>query len=410
MIKSICILTQSHLCRNPRVVKEANALAEAGFDVTIHTSYTSADLLEQDYELIDRSKINYRAIVNIIPGQSSRIASLRARLLKRLAVELVSRFRLQSPHALGYLFRKNFKAALKAKADLYICHQEAASVIGYKLLKKGKRVAFDFEDWYSKDLLPEANKYRPLALLEEMERYALNNSPLVYTTSESMAIAMAEFAGSRKPFVLNNVFPFAERDLMDKQLMDRKSTEKPSLHWFSQTIGPGRGLELLVESLSNVDTPLELHLRGRQSEAYSNELREKFPFHKGHELYFQELVPHKELLARIAEHDIGLAIEESNPPSRDLTITNKILQYLLAGIAVLASDTSGQKEVAAKAGEAVITYQNNDVNDLSEKINSLVKFREELKLKQSIALEYARDYYCWEKQKDSLVNWIKELK
>jgi len=50
------------------------------------------------------------------------------------------------------------------------------------------------------------------------------------------------------------------------------------------------------------------------------------------------------LLSRIAEHDIGFAGEMKHCRSRDLTVTNKILQYLLAGIAVVAgnmADPSG---------------------------------------------------------------------
>jgi len=50
-----------------------------------------------------------------------------------------------------------------------------------------------------------------------------------------------------------------------------------------------------------------------------------------------------DLLSRIAEHDIGFAGEMPHCRSRDLTVTNKILQYLLAGLAVVASGTAGQR-------------------------------------------------------------------
>ena len=33
--KKILILTSAHLCRNPRVVKEATTLGAAGYDVTV---------------------------------------------------------------------------------------------------------------------------------------------------------------------------------------------------------------------------------------------------------------------------------------------------------------------------------------------------------------------------------------
>jgi len=62
----------------------------------------------------------------------------------------------------------------------------------------------------------------------------------------------------------------------------------------------------------------------------------------------------------IAEHDIGFAGETPSIRSRDLTATNKILQYLLAGLAVVASDTAGQRECAGQASDAVFLYPSGD--------------------------------------------------
>ena len=246
-MKSICILTQSHLCRNPRVVKEANTLAAAGFQVTILTTFTFADLLEEDLKLIDTSKIKLKGIINMIPGQASKWYRLKQRLVRRIAGEAIGRFGWENILTLGYDYRKNLKAAIRENADLYTCHQEMSTVIGCKLIKRGFKVAFDFEDWYSHDLLPEANKTRPIKLLEKYEKFALKNSVLNYTTSESMAAGFAAFADVKPPKVLHNVFPLAERDLLDGKFKDRTDLSRPSMHWYSQTIGPGRGLEFLVK-------------------------------------------------------------------------------------------------------------------------------------------------------------------
>jgi hypothetical protein len=42
-----------------------------------------------------------------------------------------------------------------------------------------------------------------------------------------------------------------------------------------------------------------------------------------------------------------LAIEENVNANKDLTVSNKILQYIQAGIKVFATDTAGQVEVQA---------------------------------------------------------------
>jgi len=405
MNKRICILTQSHLCRNPRVVKEANTLVKAGYDVTILTTFTYADLLEEDFKLIDK-RVKLKGVINMIPGQAGKWYHFKERLRKRIAGEIIARFGIENVYTLGYDYDRNLKAAINENADLYTCHQEISTVIGCKLMQRGHKVAFDFEDWYSHDLLPEANRTRPIRLLEKYEKMALNKGALCYTTSDSLAMALAEFAVSPLPKVLHNVFPLTERDLMDGKYLDRSDLSMPSIHWYSQTIGPGRGLEFLIDSLNDVKIPLQLHLRGNLFGNFRDQLLELFPSHLGHKIYFHKLVPHKELLSRIAEHDIGLATEEYTPDSRNLTITNKILQYLLGGIAVLASDTSGQKEVAAAAQACVFLFKNNDRKSLVSTLNKLLTNKELIAEAKLNALQVSTDKFCWEKQEIILESLI----
>ncbi|MBU2652037.1 MAG: glycosyltransferase [Bacteroidetes bacterium] len=407
-MKHICILTQSHLCRNPRVVKEANALHRAGYRVTILTTFTNEAQRLEDLTLIDEG-IELRGVENIIPGQTGKWHNMKTRMVRRIASEMISRLKWENVESLGYGFHRNLRAAVAQKADLYTCHQEMATVIGCKLLKKGFRVAFDLEDWYSHDLLPSANRYRPLKLLSAHEKYALNHSPLVYTTSESMARGMQEFYGGKQAEVLYNVFPWAEREWLDGKYLDRINRDKPSIHWYSQTIGPGRGLEFLVGALNKVKTPVDLHLRGNCRPDYENKLRSILPAGKEHGLFIHPLVPHKELLSRIAEHDIGLALEEYTPDSRNLTITNKILQYLLAGLPVIASDTAGQQEVARLAPESVFLFGNKDENELAHNITLLLEDRGKLERSRKMALEYAKQTFCWEVQEKKLTGWIEKL-
>ena len=48
--KKILVLTSAHLCRNPRVVKEAAALGAAGYDVTVLTVS-----VQERFEALDRA-------------------------------------------------------------------------------------------------------------------------------------------------------------------------------------------------------------------------------------------------------------------------------------------------------------------------------------------------------------------
>jgi glycosyltransferase involved in cell wall biosynthesis len=406
-LKKICILTQSHLCRNPRVVKEANSLANAGFEVVILTIFFSEELLQEDKSLIDSQRIQYIAPVSIIPSQTPILERLYIRLVRRIAIEFVVRLGLESPYGLGYGYKAYFQAALKIKADLYIAHQEMPTYVGCALIQLGRKVAFDFEDWYSV-LLPHTESSRPVNLLKKIEATALHKGIFTFTTSNAMAKEMARMYQAPVPATLYNTFPWTERHKIDNKILDRKDLAKPSLIWFSQTIGPGRGLEVLIESLNHVTIPVELHLRGNCNPTYQLQLKDSFPYSKGHQLYFHELVSNEQLISRLTEHDIGLALEQQVPIGRDLTITNKILQYLLAGIAVVASGTKGQREVAEKAPESVFVFENGNALELAKSITILLEDTSLLNKAKESALQITQEYLCWEKQETKLLQAVEK--
>jgi hypothetical protein len=92
--------------------------------------------------------------------------------------------------------------------------------------------------------------------------------------------------------------------------------------------------------------------------------------------------------------------------SRDLTVTNKILHYLLGGLAVVASDTAGQREVAEKAPEAVTLYQSGSPEALAKALDCLVGAPDRLARAKAAALQAAEATFCWERQQGVLLEAV----
>lgn len=351
----ICIITQSHLCRNPRVLKEAVTLAQNGYDVHILTSIYSGTLLEQDKLAITNTGINLHIIAD---NSRSDMPSLIHRAVNRAAKLLVKYGLMQIAQALGHGYWQYIKKSKELDAALYICHQEMATCVGAVLLNQGYKVAFDLEDWYSEDLLPEARQKRPIQLLKQVEKIALDKGAYVVTTSHALAGALYQNYGGRKPQVIYNVFPSPNLPLAEKAF-----TAPVKLFWFSQTIGPGRGLEAFIALIAGFKTGLELHLLGAVTATYQAHLSNLLAVQ--HKLYFHSLVPENELIGKIARYDIGLALEDSQPPSRNYTVTNKFFQYLQAGLPVIATDTAGQREAFAEFGPGIMLDEQTLANNAS---------------------------------------------
>lgn len=399
----ICIVTGSHLCRNPRVVKEANALSDAGYDVTVLGPVFTDDLRVDDEDLLSDAKWAHRTSVDLRRTVSGTWVRLR-----RKAGSWLTRQSWDTADALGYGVKQTLRQARQENADLYIGHEEVGTWVVWKLEKEGARVGVDFEDWHARDLLPEDRADRPVSLLETVERDLLHRATHATTTSKVLAEAMAEAYDAPEPSVLYNAFPWADREVMDGKTRDRDGTGRVSVHWVSQTIGPGRGLDTLCQALREIETPVQVHLRGECRSDYRSRLGQMFPDEQGHSLHLHGLVSPEALLSRIAEHDIGMALEQHEPDSRNLTVTNKILHYLLGGLAVVATDTAGQKEVAAQAGDGVRLCSVDSPDEMAHQFRMLLQSDTQLETAKEHALRAAREKFSWEQQAPKLLKSVEQ--
>ena len=381
--RKIIILSGNPLCHNPRVLKEAEVLTEAGHEVEILTSGRNPALLQRDRHLASGKKWKIQPLMTKL--SSFEKFGIRA---KRRLGNLAHRWlRLENPWQLGEMANLLYRKAKESDAVFFIAHSEPGMWAADRLLKEGESVGVDMEDWFSEDLLPEARKERPLALLKRLEKNLLCHGAAGTCTSEAMADALVSAYGCRRPTVIQNVFPVKDRETMDGKWKDRPGMAKwmpsndpdiarpqdapVSIHWFSQTIGPGRGLEILLRALDGVNGNWELHLRGNLK-GYEGWLERACPASVKDRLKLHGLVENEELLSRISEHDIGYAGEEKMPPSRNLTITNKLFQYLQGGLATVASDTAGQMEAAKEAEGAIRLYQAGNPDSLRTVLVSLL--------------------------------------
>lgn len=377
-------------------MKEATVLATAGYDVQILTGSVSADLYAQDLAAIANfPNISLQLVSDL---SKTNLGSIADRFFNKLGRWAIRRFKIENSLALGYGALRYYNAARAIKADLYICHQELPTYIGTCLLNAGFKVAFDLEDWYSEDLLPEARTERPISLLQRAESDALNKGAFCITTSNTLAEKLAQQYSSPKPQVIYNVFPTPEISFQNTKLFSKPI----KLFWFSQTIGPGRGLEQFIKILHLLKTPVELNLLGKITEAYRQSLIASLP--RQHHLFFHELVPENQLATKIAEFDIGLALELDTPASRNYTITNKFFQYIQSGLPIITSETEGQKEGFELFRPGFKLSQKPDSTEI-EALEKWLNSAEELQLARNRAVE-ACAFYNWENESKKLISLV----
>jgi hypothetical protein len=405
--KSIVLLSGSHLCHNPRVVKEAATLAREGYNVMVLGAWTDPQLKARDRALVSQAPFSFTAVIDAAGRTPMNWVSRSARrLLSRLARVAHRWTGAESRLLLGPTVTAMTREARELGSDLYVAHSEPALFVAKTLAQAGRRVAVDLEDWYSEDLLPEARGSRPVGLLRALEQDLLRAGAYSSCPSHAMSEALASELECPRPAVIYNAFPWSDRSSLDALSIDRADRSRRSIHWYSQTLGPGRGLEELFAALPGVRADAEVHLRGVPARGFEEWLALRTPEAWRNRVFKHPLVPNEALLSRIAEHDIGFAGETRAIRSRDLTVTNKILHYLLAGLAVVASDTAGQREVDSLAPGAVQLYPAGDVTRLASELNLLLDSPAILEARKAAALRAAESTFCWEKQEPRLLESV----
>ncbi len=300
--------------------------------------------------------------------------------------------------------------AASVRADLFIGHYPAGLAAAARAAKNSNALfAYDAEDLYAGEHPKTRSGRRVAKLIDTLERRYINECAYVSASSPGIGEALENRYEIAPPVVIQNTFPWTDRDSMDGKILDRKS-DGLSVYWFSQTIGPGRGIEDAVKACGTLGGGVDLHLRGTISQGYASRLYElASTFGVEQSLYIHSQVPYDQVLSRTAEHDVGLALEQPTTLSRNLCQTNKLFVYLLAGIAVAATDTPGQRLVMDLSHEAGISFSPGDHDSLAAFLKSLRDDPARLKSRKMAALRSAREDWNWEVSKSTLVQAVNRV-
>ena len=174
-------------------------------------------------------------------------------------------------------------------------------------------------------------------------------------------------------------------------------------------IGLGqRGLDDAFLALRNLPEGITLHIQGRLPEDRSATISTRI-----HELgiadrvsIYPPFLPEEAVIAA-SQFTIGLCLEHSGIRNQELTASNKIFDYMMAGLPVVASDMPGLAQVIDRSRGGIL-YRSGDSSDLAEKIHTLYSNEE---LRQSLAAN-ARSFALSEGNRDhqmqKLVTAIRE--
>ena len=224
-------------------------------------------------------------------------------------------------------------------SDLYVLPAMRAAA-----RRHGARLAYD-----ARELYPHvgATAGRPWARLfwYLIEGAHIRRADAVFTVNESIAEELARTYGIAPPTVIPNTPP-TQRVTRSRWLHERTGLSPDVvLVLYQGYLKKGRGCERLVEAMAEVEGAALVFLgEGPLEPALEARVRR---LGLGRRVRFLPMVPPGELLHVTASADVGACLIEGITRSLHLSLPNKLFEYLMAGVPVLASDLPEIRRVVA---------------------------------------------------------------
>jgi hypothetical protein len=183
----ICILTPGQIGSNPRVVKEAQSLSQAGFNVTVIAT-----------KVLDVVEMRDQSLMEGVPWRIHRLEFSETwqraphRAFQKLCRSLHAMTALNyfANFSLSPFTSSLYRRAHQTPADLYIAHYPGAlpAAVG-AALRNGGKYAYDAEDYHLGDWPRNARYDRDRKLVRSIEGRFLQGC--AYITAASPGIAAA---------------------------------------------------------------------------------------------------------------------------------------------------------------------------------------------------------------------------
>lgn len=400
--KRIVLLTTGQPASNPRLVKEADALTHAGYDVQVLYSYWA-----QWAQEVDKIQLRQAGWTGRLCGGSPQDQAWRyyyTRLRRKTAALLPA-----YPPAIQRTFCRAYDellaAAIESKADLYIAHNLGALPVAAEAARRNKRLyAFDAEDYHRGEVPCQARQYKQIC---ELEDAFIPNSAYITSSSPLIAEKYKAHYPDKKIRVILNVFPIKYN--IKKNYIPLEKPADLKIFWFSQTTGFNRGLQDVLQAMNRIENfQITFTIMGNTDRIMRRSLNQLLS-NKMHAIHFIEPGCTHLLFEEASKHHLGLALEPAFSINNNLALSNKIFTYLLSGLAIIASETTAQLKFMRDNPAIGQGYPIGDFKELSRILTLFWENSDRLHEARKSALKLALHTYNWEVEQHKFLQIIQSV-
>lgn len=364
----VLVISQNEFSYNPRILKSIRYFKKLDFEVHVLTGVTGVGD-RTAYERI-KKELNITTSENII-DKSSSYTTFRWFIISiyhKLIYKIWDLFRI--PLSFKYILNKGLILApsIKEKFDIIYINLVDSLPLACKIKNAtgSNHLIYDSQEYFKGQYDKYEKSKRDWVELAEI-KFIKEADIILATTNEMKRQLESDYSGlvvfrvRNLPYTKIPIKPVAQ------------STDVLKLIWHGMSINYGncRGVHILLKAVSVCKTPVHLYLQGKiVYPDFDRLMHDASEFGVLDKLSVLSSVSPDKIVESLVGYDVGLTGELPQEKNQELTSSNKLFEYIHAGMAVISSDLPGLRETLSEYNIGLL-YQSGDFNDLASKIDKI---------------------------------------
>lgn len=411
-MKKILVISNNEICYNARLLKAADFFHKNGCDVTVFNGVTGLASREI-YEDIKKSR-SWRVIENDISKGDfkSKLKWLVTGVLHKLIEFSIDKMKL--PFWEAYYLNKSLllrPKITKEKYDFILIHLVDNLPFAVQLKNKlNAQIIYDNQEYFVGQYAAfEKGKFN---WVKEVQKKYLPEVDIVLATTNVMLQQLRKDHDLKIPsFRVRNVPSMqttaVRNDSNSHQEVNHLNVLKLVWHGMGVYFNNSRGVHILLQAIAQCNENVHLYLQGSLTEAQKSiyERYEEALNLEGKVTFLPPAHP-DEIVPSLKKFDVGLTAELPEELNQELTSSNKLFDYIQAGLVIISSDVLGLAETIDEF-DVGLKYEPGNIAELSNKIDRLAADRTQLnKYKQNSKI--ASSQLFWELDYRSILQLVKK--
>lgn len=407
--KNVLIIANSEIFYHARLLKAADFLYKNGFVVTVFNPITG--LMDRDlYEELKSSRS--WQIIEYDISKSSFLSKWRwfwTGIVNKVIKLGWQHFK--ADVGFPYYFNKGifgFSSELAKDADFILINLVDSLPFAKTLKNKyGCRIIYDSQELFTGQfsLAPRQD----LLWVETAENKYFPDVDILLATTNAMLQRLIIQYNVKVPSMRVRNLPLKRQGSIPSTDIQRKDILNLVWHGMTVFFFNRRGVHVLVEAVALCKSPVTLTLQGiinDEQQKIFNDL--KIHYNLQDKLFHKKPASPDNIVESLYHYDIGLIGELPHEDNERLTSSNKLFDFINAGLAVVAPNVEGLVETVDyyKVG---LTYEPGDVRNLSNQIDKLYNDQQLLLELRNNARTVSSSELFWENDFQSVAELLMKI-